>query len=231
MVDQKWSMLTWASAMVVAVMVRHHRPQQNFTPHSTAPLRFPRPGRARGDDGPVVLGHRGEAGLHIGGAGHDHRGQAVGAPLPGGAAQAPHHRVHGLDEMGLVHRLGQHPAGASPSATACRGVHRRSRPTGPSAARTSPTGSPRRRGGRSRWSPGPSPPSTPRSAGAARPAGSGGRSSHRTRDTRGRPPRRTGPRPTGAGRRRTGRPRRPGTRRAGRARPERRTPGVRSPDR
>ena len=43
-VAQNRSRLTWASATVVAVMVRHHRPQQNFTPHSTAPLRFPRRG-------------------------------------------------------------------------------------------------------------------------------------------------------------------------------------------
>ena len=42
--DQKRSRLSWASALGVAVMVRHQRPQQNFTPHSTAPFRFPRRG-------------------------------------------------------------------------------------------------------------------------------------------------------------------------------------------
>ncbi len=39
---QNRSRLTWASSGVVAVIVRHHRPHMNFTPHSTAPLRFPR---------------------------------------------------------------------------------------------------------------------------------------------------------------------------------------------
>ncbi len=43
-VAQNRSTLTWASSGVVAVMVRHHRPHMNFTPHSTAPLRFPRRG-------------------------------------------------------------------------------------------------------------------------------------------------------------------------------------------
>src|SRR5487761_1882301 len=43
-VAQNRSRLTWACSGVAAVIVRHHRPQQNFTPHSTAPLRFPRRG-------------------------------------------------------------------------------------------------------------------------------------------------------------------------------------------
>jgi hypothetical protein len=42
--DQNRSRLTWASGGVVAVMVRHQRPQQNLTPHSTAPWRSPRRG-------------------------------------------------------------------------------------------------------------------------------------------------------------------------------------------
>ena len=62
------------------------------------------------DDDPVVLGHRGEGGLHIGAAGHDDRGHAVGAPVPGRAPEAPQDRVHGLDQMGLIHRLGEHAA-------------------------------------------------------------------------------------------------------------------------
>ena len=32
--------------------------------------------------------------------------------LPGAPAQAAHHSVHGLDEMGLVHRLSKHSPGA-----------------------------------------------------------------------------------------------------------------------
>ena len=55
-----------------------------------------------------MLGHRGEAGLDIGGAGDDHRGQPVGAPHMGRAPEPTHHLVHGLDQMGLVEGLGQH---------------------------------------------------------------------------------------------------------------------------
>ena len=68
------------------------------------------PGRTGLDDGAVVLGHRSEGGLHVAGPRHDHRGQAVGAPHPRRPAQAPQHLVHGLDEVGLVHLLGQHAA-------------------------------------------------------------------------------------------------------------------------
>jgi hypothetical protein len=74
-------------------------------------LAVPPPRRARDDDRAVMLGDRGEAGLDIGAARHDHRGQPVGPPVAGGAAQAPHHRVHRLDQVRLIHRLGQHAAG------------------------------------------------------------------------------------------------------------------------
>ena len=77
------------------------------------PLAVPPPRRTGRHDRPVMLGHRGEAGLHVGGAGHDHRGQAVGAPHPGRSAQPAQHPVHGLDQMRLVHGLGQHLTGAS----------------------------------------------------------------------------------------------------------------------
>jgi hypothetical protein len=60
-----------------------------------------------------VLGDRGEACLHLGTAGGDHRGEAVGAPLAGRAPEAPHDGVHGLYEMSLVHRLREHSAGAT----------------------------------------------------------------------------------------------------------------------
>ena len=51
------------------------------------------PRRTGLDDRPVVLGHRSEGGLHVAGSRHDHRGQTVGAPHPGRAAQAPQHLV------------------------------------------------------------------------------------------------------------------------------------------
>ena len=53
----------------------------------------------------------------------------------------------------------------------------RSTPRGRCAARTSPTGSPHRRDGRSRWCPGRSPHGWPHSAGEARRSGAGGQSS------------------------------------------------------
>ena len=73
---------------------------------------------------------------------------------PGRAAQAPQHLVHGPDEMGLVHLLGQHAADlARMRQRAQQHVGRRTpRSVG---ARTSPTGSPRPVDGRSRWCPGP----------------------------------------------------------------------------
>jgi len=95
--------------MVVAVIVRHQRPQTNRTALSTDPLRLPRPRRARLDGHAVVLGDRGEAGLHLAGAGHGHRGQPVGPPHPGGAPEAAQHPVHRLDQMRLLHRLRKHP--------------------------------------------------------------------------------------------------------------------------
>jgi hypothetical protein len=70
------------------------------------------PRRAGFDHGPVVLGHRREAGLDVAGPRHDHRGQAVGAPDLRRAPEATHHLVHGFDQMGLVERLGQHAADA-----------------------------------------------------------------------------------------------------------------------
>ena len=73
-------------------------------------LSVPAPRRTGLDDGPVVLGHRSEGGLDVAGSRHDHRGQAVGPPHPSRPAQAPQHLVDGLDEVGLVHLLGQHAA-------------------------------------------------------------------------------------------------------------------------
>jgi hypothetical protein len=60
-----------------------------------------------------MLRYRSEARLHITAAGHDHRGQPVSAPDTGGATQTAHHRVHRLDEVRLVERLGQHTTGAA----------------------------------------------------------------------------------------------------------------------
>ena len=57
-----------------------------------------------------MLGHRSEGGLDVARPRHDHRRQTVGPPHPRRPAQAPQHLVHGLDEMGLVHLLGQHAA-------------------------------------------------------------------------------------------------------------------------
>ena len=73
-------------------------------------LSVPAPRRTGLDDRPVVLGHRSEGGLDVAGSRHDHRGQAVGPPHPSRPAQAPQHLVDGLDEVGLVHLLGQHAA-------------------------------------------------------------------------------------------------------------------------
>ena len=68
------------------------------------------PRRTGLDHGPVVLGHRSEGGLDVARSRDDDRGQAVGPPHPGRPAQAPQHLVHGLDQVGLVHLLGQHAA-------------------------------------------------------------------------------------------------------------------------
>jgi hypothetical protein len=43
-----------------------------------------------------VLGHRGEAGLHVPRAGTDDRGQPVSPPDSGCPAEPPEHAVHGL---------------------------------------------------------------------------------------------------------------------------------------
>jgi hypothetical protein len=71
------------------------------------------PRRAGPHDRPVVLGDGCEGGLHVAAARHDDGGQAVRAPLAGAAAEPPQDAVHGLHEVGLVHRLGEdaaHPA-------------------------------------------------------------------------------------------------------------------------
>ncbi len=52
------------------------------------PLAVTPPRRARFHHRPVVLGHGGEARLHVPAAGHDHAGQPVGAPDPGCPADA-----------------------------------------------------------------------------------------------------------------------------------------------
>jgi len=74
------------------------------------PLAVAPPGRARLHRNAVVAGDRSEAGLHLAGAGHDHRGQPVGPPHPGGAPQAAQHPVDRLDQVGLVQGVGEHPA-------------------------------------------------------------------------------------------------------------------------
>jgi hypothetical protein len=56
-----------------------------------------------------MLRDRRERGLHVAASGHDHRGQPVSAPDPRGAAMAAQHRIHPLDQMRLIQRLGQHP--------------------------------------------------------------------------------------------------------------------------
>jgi len=91
------------------------------------------PGRARGDDGAIVLGHRSERRLDIGRARHDHRGQPVGAPHPGCSPQTAQHPVDGLDEMGLVHRLAQHLAGPPRVRQGAEQAIGRAAPRGPAA--------------------------------------------------------------------------------------------------
>jgi len=49
--------------------------------------------------------------LHGAGAGHDHAGHPAEPPAPGGAAVPAEHAVHRLDQVRLVGRLGEHPAG------------------------------------------------------------------------------------------------------------------------
>ena len=71
------------------------------------------PWRARHHRRPVVLGHGGEAGLHVARRRFHHRGHAVHPPHPGGAAQAAQHAVHGLDEMRLIGGGGDHAPAAT----------------------------------------------------------------------------------------------------------------------
>jgi hypothetical protein len=58
----------------------------------------------------MVLRDRGEAGLDIAAAGHDDRGQPVGAPVTSRATVTAQHAVDALDEMRLVHGLLDHAA-------------------------------------------------------------------------------------------------------------------------
>jgi hypothetical protein len=77
------------------------------------PLAVPPPGRAGHDDGPVVLGDRGEVRLDVDRPGHDDRGHPVDPPPASGAAQAAQDAVHRLDEMCLVGGRSQHAPGAA----------------------------------------------------------------------------------------------------------------------
>jgi hypothetical protein len=97
-----------------------------------------------------------------------------------GAARRPWHR---RDGPGPCARRAHH--GCAPNEARCRAAHRPSHPTVRSGARTSPTGSPRPAGGRSRSCPVPSRQCRPRSeAGAPLPA-PGGRSSGSSAGIRG----------------------------------------------
>jgi hypothetical protein len=156
------------------------------------PLPVPAPRGTWRHDRAIVPGHLGEAGLHIAGSGHDHGRQPVRSPHPGSAPQTAQHRIHRLDQVGLVQVLRQHaPPPLSPRTKACPAGCWPSRPTGP-AGGTSPTGSPRPADGRSRCTPAPSPRRTPHCAVAAPPAAAAGQSSGSCPGTPVGPPRRTG---------------------------------------
>jgi hypothetical protein len=149
-VAQNRSRERWASRGLVAVIVRHHRPETKAHRGLDRSLAVAPPGRARLDDGPVVLGDRGEARLDVAGARHDHRRQPVGAPDPRRARRAR-----------ITSSIASMRWAGPSTPTARRGpprVRQRAEqhvggpaPRGRCAARTSPTGSPRPPGGRSRW--------------------------------------------------------------------------------
>ena len=110
---------------------------------------------------------------------------STGRCRPGAAVCRPWPRPGGPGRW-----RGRAGPGTVPSRAGCPTGHRPCRPRGTCAVRTSPTGSPRPPGARSRWCPGRPPPSTPRSEGAGRPGGPGGRRRGSCRHSRARPPRR-----------------------------------------
>ena len=180
-------------------------------------LAVPAPWRARLHDRAVVLRHRRERWLHVDGSrarspSPAGRCATRGRCRPGGASPRPSPRS---GAPGRATRPARHASATS--AAACPTARRRSRPTVLDAARTSPTGSPRPAGGRSRSCRGPSPRGTPRNAAAARAGGPDARTSGSCARSRARRPRRTTTSPTDAGHRRTGPGCRPRSRPAGRA--------------
>ena len=86
-------------------------PWRNAPPLPPTPCGSPA-GAGTAIDAAVMLGHRREAGLHIGTSGNDNRRHAVHPPAPSGAPQPAQHRVHGLNQMCLVGGWGDHPPGA-----------------------------------------------------------------------------------------------------------------------